>query len=331
MERVAKCLRALVPGRELVDVLKVAGREGACYAGLQVCGSVWLCPVCAAKVTERRRVELGAGVARWKEQGGLVVLATYTVRHWLGDCLSCVVDGVLEARNKLRSGKANGLFRKRYGVAGSVRSLEVTLGDRNGWHPHIHELLFLEPESDYRGLQGELLERWGQAVQAAGLRDVNEHGVDVRDTWGAVGDYLAKLGEEPELPSCWGPEHEVTKAPSKRGRLGGRTPLELLADYTFYLDQTAARRWQEYAGVFKERRQLVWSHGLRKLLGLGVEKADEEVATEISASAVLLAQLTRAQWRVVLANEARGELLNEAATGDPERVWQFLRELGAPV
>ncbi len=82
-ERVARCLRYPYPLASEVQVLHGRGPQGetARFGGLEVCGSVWLCPVCAAKITERWRRELEENVARWVERwtpggrGGVTVRA----------------------------------------------------------------------------------------------------------------------------------------------------------------------------------------------------------------------------------------------------------------
>ena len=60
-ERVSKCmvLRAPIPGQSLapIEVHKGHTHGKAFYHGLMSCGSVWTCPICAAKIAERRRVE----------------------------------------------------------------------------------------------------------------------------------------------------------------------------------------------------------------------------------------------------------------------------------
>jgi hypothetical protein len=90
--------------------------------------------------------------------------------------------------------------------------------------------------------------------------------------------------------------------------------------------------FQEYAAWFKRKRQLFWSKGLRaRLLGKDEEKTDEELAAEQMEEAVLLGRLTRTQWRVVLANDARGELLEVAHSGDWHKVKRFLRDIGCPL
>ncbi len=47
--------------------------------------------------------------------------------------------------------------------------------------------------------------------------------------------------------------------------------------------------------------------------------------------AVLLGRLTRRQWRVVLANDARGELLEVAHSGDWQQVQTFLAAIGCDI
>ena len=52
--RTAKCLRIRAHDSD-VQVWKSKKHKTASYGGLQTCGSVWVCPVCGAKVVERRR------------------------------------------------------------------------------------------------------------------------------------------------------------------------------------------------------------------------------------------------------------------------------------
>src|SRR4051794_16390042 len=54
-ERVAFCMRRIQA--TTVDVLYSPQHKSAHYGGLMVCGSVWVCPLCAAKISEHRRVE----------------------------------------------------------------------------------------------------------------------------------------------------------------------------------------------------------------------------------------------------------------------------------
>lgn len=103
--------------------------------------------------------------------------------------------------------------------------------------------------------------------------------------------------------------------------------MQLLADYLDG-DQRAGLLWLQYAVVLKGQRQLVWTPGLRERLKLGQEKTDEELAVEQEEIAVVLSSLSVGAWRVVIANDARGELLEIAHSGDPAKVTAFLTQLG---
>ena len=319
--RLVKCMRT--PYGAAVDVLHVPEHRAAVYRGLTTCGSPWSCPVCAAKIAIRRREELRQGLAEHERQGGRVALVTYTIRHKHGDDLANLLRAMAAARRQLKSGKAAGTLADQFAIVGSVRALEVTHGD-NGWHPHYHELVFLSRPVNPARLRATLLARWAGAVVDAGLRDITHRGVDVQLADLSVADYITKYGHE----RTWGVESEVTLGRVKQGRYGGRTPVQLLADYNDG-DAGAGDLWLEYARVLKGQRSLWWSPGLRASLALQEEKTDAEVASDRDAVGVLLASLDRQQWRRVLANDARAELLAVAGSGDPARVAAFLLALGA--
>ena len=90
-DRVSKCmvLRAPIPGRGLsqIEVHKGQTHGKAFYHGLMACGLPWVCPVCAAKIAERRRVELKQAVKNAIDQGLGVHFVTLTVPHGIGDDL----------------------------------------------------------------------------------------------------------------------------------------------------------------------------------------------------------------------------------------------------
>lgn len=323
-ERVAKCLRSPIPSAPTVDVYRSAEFQTAHYGGLQVCASVWCCPVCSAKVTERRRVELASGVKFWRDQaGGYLVLVTYTLRHHAGDDLQLVLAALLRAFELVHTARWWALFSDRFRIYGKVRALEVTVGEA-GWHPHIHCLYFLGsgPLPAIHSLEQSLKTRWLELLKKQGRDASWANGVDVRYTDEDIAEYVSKYGQEPQ----WKIEHEMTKSPSKIAKNGGRTAFQLLKDYSEG-DSKSGRLFMQYAANFKGKSQLHWSRGLRALLSLEVEKSDEELAKSTERDALLLASLTRPQWRAILGNDARGELLEIASTGDLEAFWMFVDEL----
>jgi hypothetical protein len=320
VERVAICLRRLIPTSAFVSVLYSPAQLAAHFGGLQVCGSVWMCPVCAARISEVRRLEVASAVAAW---GGQIVLATFTLQHTAADGLVSLLEALQDAVRKMRSGGAWTRLQGRYGMAGSITALEVTHGD-HGFHPHQHVLFFVAAGIDLDAFSNELRDRWLASVVKVGRYASPRWGLDVQASDAKIADYVAKFGREPK----WTVAHELAKSPSKLGRRDGSTMRQLLMTYVVAGDAAAGRLWQEYARAFKGRNQLRWTKGLRALLGLGVEKLDQEIVEEIVEDAVILAQLDLAAWRIVLGNDARGGLLEVASSGDAGLVGAFLASLG---
>lgn len=333
-ERVAHCLRAINPMAMGVQVMYAPMQHAAHYKSLIVCGSVWMCPLCAAKISERRREELTQAITRHTEQQGAVFMATYTVSHTRQDNLACLLQAFLRARQRLKQGCMAQRAKASFGVLGTVSVLEVTWSRLNHWHPHTHELIFTIPGASDVSLERyerTIRRTWRQAAAHEGLT-MNQHGFKLDRTFGAVADYVAKYGHEP-LGVPWGVEAEMAKGHLKRGRgmIEHLTAFGLLL--RIYDGQTSLIPvFKEYATYFKGKHQLHWSSGLRKLLlGTDEEPTDEELAEATREDAELLGLLTREQWRVVLANDARGDVLEVARSGDWEQVKAFLVGIGCEI
>jgi len=201
-----------------------------------------------------------------KDAGGSVLLMTLTVPHSREDEPFSLLARLLKAYRAFGQGK-RAWTALLPGVVGSVRALEVTHGMANGWHPHLHVLVFLEGEAHPKKWAPVLLEQWAKVTKRHKLGEVNGHGLRLDD-----GSQAAKYA------SKWGLEDELTKAHIKQGRKGGnRTPWALLADYTEG-DKHAGHLFREFFLAFKGKSQLQWSRGLRAHFGLNQEKTDEELA-----------------------------------------------------
>lgn len=321
--RIGVCMHCLSPVSAGVDVMKHPESKRAYYSGLMVCGMIWVCAVCAARITEERRQELTNALGR---TGFTPYLITYTLRHNRKSRLKSMTDQMQKAFRFMKSGKAWQYLTDDYGWVGSIKSLEVTHGD-NGWHPHQHELVFLDDalsKSSQNGLLTSLRLKWDGALGRSGLSASWAHGVDLRATNEDVSEYVAKFGHQPVVVG-WGLEHELTKQPVKRGKRGGRSPSQLLSDYGMG-DIQAARLWQEYALAFKGKKQLVWSKGLRGILGMGLELPDNEIADTLPPGAELLTRLSPDEWRSILKADIRGELLDAAGKMESDEFRRWLSE-----
>lgn len=322
-QRVSGCCRWRQAGRDCVDVWYLPEHKRARLGGLQTCGSVWMCPVCATRISEARKTDIEAALVAAEAKGWLVLMVTYTLRHTAKDSLPALLEAIASAREYAASGKQMQALREEAGFAGSVRALEVTHGE-NGWHPHIHELIFLRHDKSLCRFTSQLRRRWEKGLERVGI-DINDHGYKMSIADCDIAAYVAKFGRD----RSWNVEHELTKQPTKMGRgEGSRTPMQLLSAYALDDDRQAGYLWQQYAWAMKGKRQLSWSRNLRAELGMiALEKSDQELAEAADASGVLLAQLSGRQWATVLFFEARAELVNVASSGDADALWAFVAEL----
>lgn len=136
LERVRKC--GAVPVSQRIALM--AGHGGAGYAGLATCGSVWACPVCAAKISAHRRDELARVVQVAVGLGFKVSMLTLTQRHHAGQDLAELWASLQSGWNAVTSGRRWQEFCRQLGVQGWVKAVEVTHGP-HGWHVHVHVLI----------------------------------------------------------------------------------------------------------------------------------------------------------------------------------------------
>lgn len=312
-------MRRKAEGKNGVQVWHDATTHKAHYRGLAVCGSVWTCPVCATKITEKRRVELQEAVGR---KGFTPVLVTVTLQHTPDDKLSTLIDDLNDTLRKLKQGRWWLQFKGDYSLVAYVSSLEATYG-ANGWHPHKHWLLFLDQaaeEIDVDRLKTDLITRYKSILAKRNRYASDLYGIDVRIGNQGAGEYVSK----------WGLEAEVTKSTIKEGREGGLSPFQLLDLYN-QGDKQAGALFVEYAKATEGKRQLVWSKGARRVLGLGEEITDEDAAAQVDEdedAAQLVIELDPRQWSQVLKHGARVRLL-EAAEGGMNNLLAYLESIGA--
>lgn len=324
--RVRHCIRTLTNKEGSVGILKDAASGKAHYSGLQTCSSVWSCPICSAKISERRKLEVRQAIDTHISAGGGVEMVTLTVRHGRMDVLAELMGKLRVSTKKMREHRDYKEFRELLDVVGSIRALEVTHGNANGWHPHFHELwLFASPLTVRQRamLQRSLFSVWKTSSLAAGLpAPSRERGVHVQRADSAA-EYVAKWGTEPR----WEAASEVTKANSKRGSGKGRTPFDLLRSYAEG-DSRSGALFAEFSAAFKGYNQLRWTPGLKALFGIA-ERTNEEINNEDVAKAQRVTQVTREQWRLVLRQpyQARAVLLRLAEIGGHEAVARYVFEL----
>lgn len=367
-ERVSKCRWTVQRMDQPVELTLVGARSF--YSGLQTCSSVWHCPVCSQRISETRRDEMNRLLIWARDKGYTPIMLTLTASHSRDDELADQLERMKKAKKRLRQRREWRQLKDR--IIGTVTATEVTHG-RNGWHSHFHEILIVDLDSAEIVIAQEKLtetyvsKKTWYGLSKTGRKDVKERVVKARkalrqhrDTveteilddfqslvqpwlaclrgYGLDGlseraFHLAGASFTGEYVTKWGAGEEVTLANRKSSRKG-RTPLELLTDYSVQGDERAGDHWIEYAMAFKGRRQLVWSQGLKHEAGIDdVDDADAaEDGAEEEAEEITMALIDASTWQgdmfEVGCRYRRVSLMETAEkTRDPARVHQVIYDV----
>lgn len=319
-ERVAKCGRAAIGQAVTVH----AADTGHHFGSVETCGSVWTCPVCAAKITEHRRVEIDAVLQAHHAAGGVAYMMTLTIPHVRLDSCSSLLETVRNVWRWVKTGAPWQRAKAKAGYMGDVRALEVTHG-QNGWHPHLHILVFLAPGTTDEAAE-ELgfwfFKRWSRGVEKRGHPPCSPDAFTFREVDEAEGA-AAYLGK-------WGAAMELTKAHTKRSKSGGRTPWQLLDDCRRGNRRDVAL-FSQYARAFKGARQLTWAGNIRDRYCEEPELSDQEAATPPALPETQNATIHRPLFKEINRKNLQSHVLVAADQGGISAVADLLKERGIAV
>ncbi|HMJ53997.1 MAG TPA: hypothetical protein VK540_18070 [Polyangiaceae bacterium] len=260
------------------------------YSGLLGCDSVWGCFVCAGRILAGYARDLNVLV----EHHGFArtLLGSFTTRHYRDDDLGWLRKRQSQCFTDLLGGKGWGLVRKRFGIVGVVRAIDVTFGKASGFHAHLHPLFLLTHSHDGKAgrreladINAQLFERWRSIVRRRmGEKYVPnaDHGVLLKPCYRA--DYLVKMGVS----------LEVTGAFSKTAKNGNCSMLEV-AIRAVDGDERFREVFRSYARGMKGAKFLTWSKGAKQVLEEVKHDGDEEALSEET----LVATIPDETWRLV--------------------------------
>lgn len=269
--RVRECGRWVAWG--LNDVHVRLGDSGWSFGHLHRCGSPWSCPACAHQISMQRGAEVAHAVEWWRAQDDTgqadVVLLTLTVRHHEGDDLRALRRGLSSAWRAMQQARVWRELRAACGISHQVRCQEVTWGD-NGWHPHLHVLLFCRRPGIPREYfvrdaqtdvcQGSLVKLWrSHVIRELGSRCLpnKKHALDIERCDDET--YITRMGLEVGSPAA---KH------AKDGHMTAMQLASVVASSSGPEREKYGALWREYATAMHGAHQLHWSHGLQEELGV---------------------------------------------------------------
>lgn len=344
-ERVCTCFRKRISLH--VAVRKSIEHNACFFTGTQICGGLWFCPVCAAKISERRRLEVQSAFVQHKAAGGLISFCTRTVPHSDTDSLESILLGFRQAEATLKDHRRYKNLMQHFGVIGSIKIYEITVGS-NGWHLHVHQIYFHDPASAFpdvferlekpvlsknnavliefsgsylKAFEKSLYPLWRRSAVNAGFSTPSvKHGLQVQDG-DFANEYITKWGKEPES-FLWSADYELTRSHIKSSKKG-LTPFDMLRMYRDTGDLFYRDLFQEYARCIKGEQQLRWSAGLKRRFSIS-QKTDEEVATEQDELAFLLGLLDADDWTFIDAHRCQSLILSLGNSGGFDAIRNFL-------
>lgn len=270
------------------------------FSGVKRCKSGWYCAECSARICALRANEVNDLLLWAFHNRYAVLMMTLTAAHTIHDRLDGQVGKMKRAKDRLRGRRD---WRKIMDphMVGAVVATETTHG-ANGWHTHFHVLIVMRlPMADALAAAERMRAGWIAALEGVGLSG-NDAAFQVQGAEAACA-YVTKFGAGEEL----------ALSTQKKGRKGGRTPFQLLADSRDG-DAQASALWLEYARAFKGVRQLVWTKGLKAACGVA-DKADELAGESASEVEVVREWLSGSErWRE--ARRRRISLMVAVADGD---------------
>lgn len=314
-------------------VVDVGHQVVAHVSGIQRCGSPWACPVCAPVVRERRALEIDLGLGVHLASGGGAVLVSMTTRHQLRDALAERLDVVATSLRLCLKGQAWERRKRALGYVGSIKAVEITWGERNGWHPHSHSVLLFErplTADELADLDQWLFTRWAGILARKSLGSITrEHGVDVRPITSAseLSTYLTKV------EGGWGVGLELARSDLKAARqVGSLNAVGILREFVATGEKRMQQLWMEFEAATFGKRAIVWSPGLRaRLLGSEDEISDEDAAAvEGSDVARLRWLIAAARWLGFVRAGTVGDLLT-AIEEEARAVFDRAAEAGTEV
>lgn len=299
----------------------------ASWGNLQTSASVWASPLSAASISKTRAEEVTTALETWFDQDKQhgVEFLTLTLAHTrdqelaeVWDTLSYAWRGVV-ATAAWRGGKRCEGDKKTFGVAHWLKSVEVTHGE-NGWHCHLHVLLFVEKElSDQQRevLEMNVYNRWSRAAQRKGFKAPSRaHGVKLEKALRNksakdLGAYMAKgaLASVAET-LAW----EMTAGQTAKTGRGNdnRTPFQILDDIRKSGDTSLknpdVQLWRTWERGSLGRRQQAWSKGAKEALGVNAVSDEEAEAQAEELSSVEVARVRFDEWNK---NRENGQKLRD--------------------
>lgn len=299
-------------------------KSRAGLVNVQTCRSICSCPVCAERLMLEHAQDVKKALIWAENTGHYPVLVSLTASHYAGMKLEDFKAQFKAAWRMFSNHRTWREYKEKFQIEHWFANRECTreaITD-NGWHYHMHMLVFVNRDSLFNaGLPENMAEKftdfWLNCIEKKGLTGSREHACDVRAGAGVGAEYLTKLGVNETVKGDL--EYEITGGGNK-----GKNVWAVLEDAMFG-DIRSEYLYLEYVQTMQGENWITTSHGFRELIAdieLPVGEQDE------SDNLVLWMTVSPDAWREVVRHNRIAEILRVAATyRDESKVLEWIRNL----
>jgi hypothetical protein len=340
-ERTARC--GCVAGWDERREIAIMQKEENFYiSGVETCGSVWNCPVCALKISTKRAEQVRE-ILTWSQTRETFShgFLTLTTRHNKTEKCKDVKKRVLDAWRKVTQTRKY----KEFG-AETIRALEVKFNINNGWHPHLHIAIIAEKSQTElkQFVQSFIIPKFLNLMDNESMSANQKY----KEIWGGngVSDYITK----------WDLSLELTHAESKNNFSNSYTPFGMLKElvkqpiefselestqYFYPAGQKTAqktdemllrmeleKRFLEYSKAFKGSKQLTISRKLKDKFKEFDLLTDEEIVKESQEGSEIKLKISRELFKTIASNRVQADVINAFQIGGLALLQTQLLEFG---
>jgi len=301
-------------------------KSRAGFSNLQTCRSICSCPVCAERLMLEHAQDVKKALIWAENEGYYPVLVSLTASHHSGMKLVDFKAQFKAAWRMFSNHRTWRDYKSKFGIEHWFANRECTreaFGD-NGWHYHMHMLVFISRGSLFNAglpedMGAKFTDFWLQCLDKNGLTGSREHACDVRAGAGIGADYLTKLGVTETVKGDL--EYEITGGGNK-----GKNVWRVLEEAMFG-DIRSEYLYLEYVQAMQGENWITTSHGFRDLIA-DIELPVSEGSVDERERLILWMNITIENWRVVVANRAIAGVLRIAATyRDENKVLEYIEDL----
>lgn len=247
------------------------------YKNLIACSSVWACPVCRYKILNKRKTEIIELCKRAQADGLKVGFLSLTQQHKFYRSVNQLSDQMRFVSESWRYLMSIPALKRMMNKARFeyVRGLDTMYNKRNGFHPHLHLILFADSREDLQFISDTIIDYW--IARSPESTKINQVYKPVYDNFEEqLTNYITKMNLA----------DEITNPYMNKKSNDSINPLDTLRlieekDFTVYSYDECVKIYNDFIRVTKGMRSITYSAGFKKKYKIA-ELTDTDIVNDTS-------------------------------------------------